>query len=152
MTATMIASGCTVIAKFDEQYLYISNCCLLMFKNIILVVAICRIKDFIRTIEVCIPNEKLILVHYINVTIYTMLFVIYSILYIEYVNQKERGNKLLAAKIWFAYSIFIGLIGIFQLYNCLFLYCLFLKQTRTKDKKSFTDAVLNKEVPSLVYV
>ena len=111
--ATIVASGCTVIAKFYEQYLYITNCCLLIFKNIILVVAIFRIKEFIRTIEVCIPNERLILVHYINVTIYTTLFVIYAILYIEFVNQKESGNKLLEAKIWFAYTIFIGLIGIF---------------------------------------
>ena len=53
---------------------------------------------------------------------------------------------------YFGFVLCIGFQGIFQLYNVIFIYVLFLKQTRKSAEAETTDQVLNKKVPYLVFM
>ena len=93
MSVFLIAAGCCLFALFAPTYLYISSCILLIFKNAILVFSICRFKSFIKTIEYAMPNQKLIRIHFSNVFIYTILYIISAVLYVFYEKRKLEGNE-----------------------------------------------------------
>ena len=46
----------TCLALIDRRYFYVGTCCLLIFKNIVLVYSICRISKFIKTLTNAAPN------------------------------------------------------------------------------------------------
>ena len=85
----LCAIGGTCTSLIDRQYFYISTCCLLIFKNIILVLSICRISNFIKTLNVAAPNQKLMIIHYFNVTSYTVIYVLSSYFYIKFVAYED---------------------------------------------------------------
>ena len=130
----LCAIGGTLTSLIDNQYFYISTCCLLVFKNIILVFSICRISNFIKTLDNAAPNQKLMIIHYFNVTSYTVIYVLSSYFYIRFVAYEDdykktnsQHDKLLENKMYVVYTICIGIQGIFQVYNIIFLYVLFYK-------------------------
>ena len=78
--------------------LLMSSSFLFTVKNIILVISICKINSFIKTIKFVDPNSKLMRLHFMNVFVYTAIFLIVCLLNIQYgVSKKEdiiQGMKL----------------------------------------------------------
>ena len=104
-------------AKYSNQYIlfyiYISSGILLAFKSVILVYAICCLREFIKTIQFAMPNELLMLIHFTNVTIYILLLALSAIFYIIFVYRTNDGSECEAAKHWFGFSLVICLQAIF---------------------------------------
>ena len=156
----LCAIGGTCTTLIDRQYFYISTCCLLIFKNIILVFALCRISNFIKTLNNAAPNQKLMIIHYFNVTSYTVIYVLSSYYYVQFVAYEDdyketnsQDDKLNENKMYVAFTICIGIQGLFQVYNILFLFVLFYKQTApVRSNNELHDHVLNKKVSSIVFL
>ena len=73
----LFASICFFIYVFGfDEYLYISSGALLILKNVILVYSIYRIRSFVKTIDYALPNEKLMWIHFFNVFVYTVLYIV----------------------------------------------------------------------------
>lgn len=109
-------------------YIYMGCCIILVIKSAILIWALCRFKSFIKTIELfAIPNEKLMILHFINVAIYVTVQVVASVLYYIAIHSKEEGNQLKYEKVWLIFSFFLGFQGLFQAYNVIFIYALLAK-------------------------
>ena len=76
ITAFMIAIGNCFFVILYTYYFYMTTGFLLVMKNCILVYSICRIRAFVKTIEYVLPNEGLMRIHFFNVFIYTVLYLI----------------------------------------------------------------------------
>ena len=106
LTVTIIAAACCGFAKMNDQYLHttfdappslrdsyirdnserefhyhISQSLLLLFKNAVLVYAICRFKSFIKSIQFAVLKRRLMVIHFSNVFVYTTLYIISGVLY-----------------------------------------------------------------------
>ena len=109
----VLAFSGTGLALIDQRYFYVSTCTLLIFKNIILVVSICRISDFIKTLDFASPNQKLMVIHYFNVTSYTFMYALATIFYMQFVKYEKVQDKLRENKNYVGFTICIGIQGIF---------------------------------------
>ena len=152
LTVFIIAAACCSFAIIAPTYLYVSSCILLLLKNGILTYSVCSFKATIKTIEFALPNESLMRIHFTNVFVYTIMYIISTTFYILYVKEKEKGGKLEILKAYFKFAITVGLQAIFQLYNAIFIFYLLLKQTKPREKQEAIDSVLNRKVPSVVFI
>lgn len=100
------------------------------------------------------------IIHYFNVTSYTVMYVLSSYYYVlfvgyedDYKNTNSQHDKLYENKMYVAYTICIGIQGLFQVYNIIFLFVLFYKQTApARVDNEIHDHVLNKKVSSIVFL
>ena len=104
-------------------------------------------------IKFAMPNERLMTVHFLNVLIYTFIYIVGTVYYILFAHSEDKILEISTWKNRFGYLLLLCMQGIFQIYNVLFIYTLLLKQTRErKDKSEVIDSVLNKKVPSIVFI
>ena len=117
----LVAFGSCFLPIFVPSYwLYISSCILLFLKNAILVIAILKLKTFIKRFGKVERKDWLINMHYTNVFLYTLLYYISTVYYVEF---ERRGNP----NVYWWFALFIAISGVFQIYNVIFIYFLLLK-------------------------
>ena len=92
-----------------------------------LVYSVLRFRHFVKTFLFAVPKRRLMVFHFFNVFIYSTLYIVSAILYINYVKTKQNDTTLAAQKAYFWFVICIGFQGIFQVYNVIFIYVLLLK-------------------------
>ena len=98
-------------------------------------------------------NHKLIRVHYANIVTYTFFYGCSCVFYIMADNNRTEGLATIDFhKPYFMFGVFIGLAGIFQVWNVLFIFYVLLKQTRKNKLESPEDAILKRKVPNIVFV
>ena len=153
-TVFLISCGCCLFAIYEPKYLYLTSTALLVFKNAILFYSIRRFQAFIASIEFTMANQKLIVVHFMNIVTYTLFYAFSCMFYIISSNNK-KGDGVQTVdfhRAYFGFGVFIGLSGIFQLWNVLFIFHVLRKQTRPKKMESPVDAILQRKVPNIVFV
>ena len=69
---------------------------LLIFKNIMLVYSVLRFRHFVKTFQFAVPKRRLMVLHFINVFIYSTLYIVSAVLYINYVKTKQNDTTLAA--------------------------------------------------------
>ena len=65
---------------------------LLILKNTMLVYSICQFNIFIKAIDFASANERLMTVHFINVFVYTVIYITDLVLYVYFVKYRESDG------------------------------------------------------------
>ena len=142
-----------MFAVYEPKYLYVSWTALLLIKNAILYYSIRRFQKFIASIKFSMENHKLVRLHFLNIFTYTVLYALSATFYIITDDLRdERPNSTTLYRMSLLFAIFIGLSGVFQVWNVLFIFYVLLRQTRTTKMDSPVDTILQKEVPTIVFV
>ena len=135
IAVTILAISFCLMALVKNRYILsfilLSSGALLTFKSIILVVAIYRIKTFVDTIEFAMPNKCLMMMHFSNVTVYTILLIASAVFNNRFQLASEGSEQ--KAKYFCAFSLALTFLGIFSFYNVLFIFTLLLKQTKKRE-------------------
>ena len=67
--------------------------CLFAFTNIVIIYAVCRMRNTINTVKRGSANESLMLVHCINFTAYSVFEITESIIYLYYTYLCSKNDK-----------------------------------------------------------
>ena len=88
-----------------------------------------------------------------NIVTYTVFYALSCIFYIVSDNHRADGHESVEfQRSYLLFGVFIGLSGIFQVWNVIFIFYVLLKQTRTNKMESPYDAILEKKVPNIVFI
>ena len=128
---------------------------MLIIKNLIIVYALCTILKFVKTIEYALPNMKLIIFHFVNVLILTLVYLAAGTLFAVsnlYLDTGDQEHELIGSKLSYYYAIVNNVSGFFQVYNVLFIYSMILLFISQRPKIDLNDTLLGKKVPSIVFI
>ena len=128
---------------------------MLIIKNLIIVYALCTILKFVKTIEYALPNMKLMIFHFVNVLILTLVYLTAGTLFAAshlYLDTGDQERELIGTKLSYYYAIVNNVSGFFQVYNVLFIYSMILLFISQRPKIDLNDTLLGKKVPSIVFI
>ena len=112
----------------------------LLLTCIVFNIALCRIRSTIRSIRIAQSNEKLALIHFLNIVIYTVLAFCVRIFEWKSNTYSKLSEHLENQYNYFYYRVIFGYFLIsqnaFALYLDLFVLYLILKFTNEKQNKS----------------
>ena len=92
LVIVLLALGSCSVAIYASEYIYIASCCLLSFKNVILGYSILKFQSFTKSKKYTLPNERLVVLHFTNIAIYTLLYITCCAFNILFENRKDDGS------------------------------------------------------------
>ena len=95
LAVVLLALASCSVAIIASEYIYIASCCLITFKNVILGYSIIRFQNFTKEKKFTLPNERLVILHFTNIAIYTILYVACCAFNILFENRKADGSSVL---------------------------------------------------------
>ena len=133
----------------------------LLFNAFILACSAVRIRKTIKSLHNVFPNEGFIKVHVANSILYTILYTVYIITVLVLFkiadaddipddNKSKKRLRLLKAEFFSNMSYIV--VDVFTFYMDLFLLYLILRFTKGSKKESGKDKMLEKKVPSILYI
>ena len=81
IVVTLISVVMTLLAWQYPSFLYAGSGLMLIIKNMVIVYALCTILKFVNTIEYALPNTKLMILHFVNVLVLTLVYLTAGTLY-----------------------------------------------------------------------
>ena len=119
-----------------------------------LVFAVIRIRSTVKHTIFAHPNEKLVFVHAINFIVWGVLWLIQSLVYIEYDHRSDTSgeDQIEVMKINFASMIITTILTVYEVYMNIFLLYIILRFAKQSRNAEMYDGILGKKVPCLVYV
>ena len=132
---------------------------ILILNAVILAISAMRLRKTSRSLHNVFPNKGLVKLHVANSIIFTFVymawFIANFILFKYDKASKQDGGpdaRLKVLKAWFCASIMNILNRVFICYMDSFLLYLITRFTKISQKKLGRDNILNKDVPSILYV
>ena len=99
----IVVSLCILVAVYRYQFIYLFYVLILLFKNVILAISICKFLSFTRTRKEAIPNQNLIFLHFANMVIYMgILFVTSTLneLHEHWKDDDQKKTQAIETRLW----------------------------------------------------
>ena len=122
---------------------------ILLLNSFFLGYAVFQMRRTIRSLNSTFANETFMRIHFTNVLIYTIMYLIVGIFFSAMYREDEEIPYL---KIIYYLNIFHMFIDVFSFYMDLFLIYLILRFTNPHLKDTGQDLVLGKQVPFILLV